>query len=1024
VQIFGILLKDNGVYFEKNSKEWIFYSYEGFVYLFSFFKIGGQMSKKSLRFALLAFIIIGLCTGVMSQTQTGSVVGKVTDEEGISLPGASVSLKGPALMGTLIYITTDNGDFRFPAVPPGSGYVITVELSGFQTISRTEIIVNVGKTVTLTFQLALSTIKEEVIVTGEPPIVDVKSSKLSVSYSTDLIKNVPLDRDFYDVIKTAPGIVSDDVQFHRSFSAHGGTVRANQVTMDGVTMNDPAVGTNMVGLPFDVFEEFEFALGALPAEVGVTEGAFVNIVTKSGGNEFHGHLQAYYFNESMVKSMIPKEEVEAIGLRVPKGYKNWSDYSFTLGGPIIKDKLWFFANARYINFTLGGETLVNGIVETPHKEIQTFTKLTFKPSPNFKFAGMWSFKHWEETILSGFGIDYFTDIAATANVDSAQDNVIQASINWIANQNTFLDLRFNNFQDLDLWLIQPDADPTLPYTVDIVTSVIGGSRIWQDDYTNNYYKLVLSATHFQDNFLGGNHEFKAGVDYLKSSFTWERFKPSPYLQLVANGDPWAFGTGVGLFNAFPIGAKPGDTAPQFLSTRLSAYIQDSFTIADKLTLNLGIRYNESRGTLKGGTFTPAFHPVFAMLCPEVFGGYTLPDLKNAMVWKSWEPRLGVVYDIFGDGKTSIKGSWSRYHEPLLTNYFTWLDYTIPDALVSTWIDLNLNRELDVTDLYIPQHVPVDPRTIKLEEKIDPNLKSPYTDEFILGIEREFFQNFSAGISYIYKKKTRFIEDVEALRGYTKDSGWWVPYSVAEPGWDGQYGTSDDSTVTVYAVKAGAPRSQYIITNPEGAERKYQAIELVFNKRMSNQWQFLGSLTLTKSEGNIGLDYDSTTGASSAFDNPNWLINRYGRLNMDRTVLLKLQGSVILPFDFMLSTFYFHMSGTPWARTLRIFFPPSQEYDPSNPQYVDIMAEAPGSRRYRSRNNLDMRIEKNFTIGSLGKLGIFFDVMNVLGESWFDVEQDPGGWIQPDGTFMKWPSYGTFTGANGLRTYKLSIRLTF
>jgi len=266
--------------------------------------------------------------------------------------------------------------------------------------------------------------------------------------------------------------------------------------------------------------------------------------------------------------------------------------------------------------------------------------------------------------------------------------------------------------------------------------------------------------------------------------------------------------------------------------------------------------------------------------------------------------------------------------------------------------------------------------------------------------------------------------VDWLRGNSPDSGWWVPYTVKEPGWDGEFGTEDDANITVYAVKEGAPELRYVFTNPKGAVRKYQGVEFIINKRMSNRWQFLGSLTLSKFEGNIGANYGATWGFSGAFDDPNWFVNRYGRLDMDRPVQLKLQGSVMLPLDFMLSAYYFHVSGAPWGRTLRIYFPPDPSYDATNPPYVEVQAEPPGKRRFRSRNNMDARVEKLFNLGKMGQLGIFLDVLNVFGESWFDVNQDPGGWILPDGSFVRWPNYGQFYKANGLRTFKVSARFSF
>jgi len=987
------------------------------------------MNIKLFNSFLFIILIFFASTFSVAQRQTGSIMGKVIEQDNSPIPGATVTLNGSALMGEQIFVTSEGGDFRFPAIPPGKDYSIKVELSGFQTVKREGIVVHVGKTITLVIKLSMEKLEEELVVVAPTPTVDIKSSKISVNYSENLFSNIPINRDFYDVIVTAPGIISGEFEYHRDFVSHGGTIRSNQVAMDGINITDPLAGTNRVGMPFDTFEEFELELGAHPAEVGMTEGAFVNIVTKSGGNTFHGGLNIYYFNEQMVKSIVPFEEAEAVGLEAPSGYKNWQDFSFTLGGPILRDKLWFFINGRYMNRSLEGETLTEGLVEIERKEIMTFAKLTFNIHPRVKLTGMWSFGNIDEPFSTGFGIDYYTSIYIFPSINNAQNHAIFGLLNWIVNQNTFFDLRFNYFRQFDPWHFHSDLPSDLPTYIDLYTWVMSGAPYGNEDYTTERIQFTLSGTRFLDNFLGGNHELKVGLEYERAPSTWDCSRENPYWLYTYQGLPWGFydiSPDMGYFLAFTMGANKGDTVLTSRLRRFSFYIQDNYTIADRLTLNVGIRYDESHGDILGGTFNPAGanDPVLTMLAPEIFKQTDIKDTNNAIIWKDFSPRIGVVFDVFGDRSTSIKASWSRYNEYLSMHLFNKMSPLYITYMSSLWIDLNLNGIIEPNDFFIPYYIPPNPTDYAIEENLDPNLKSPYLDEFIIGLEREIFKNFSLGISYIYKKKQRIVDDVDKFRGYETDSGWWVPYTVNEPGWDGQYGTSDDSQITVYAVKNGAPESQLFLTNPQAAERKYQAVEFYLNKRMSDNWQLLSSITLSKFEGNIGANWKSTSGSSPIFNDPNSLINRYGRLDYDRPIQIKIQGSVILPLDFMLSAFYFHISGTPWARTLRINFPSDPQFDPTNPTNVTINAEAPGERRYRAFNNLDLRIEKFFNIKNVGRLGVFLDVLNALGENWFNINQDPGGTIYADGTFLKWPAYGDFTALNGLRTYKLSIRFTF
>ena len=219
------------------------------------------MLHRILKTSVILLMVLAIGTFAMAQRQTGSLTGKVTDTEGVPLPGVAVSLNSPTLMGTMSFTTTSEGDFRFPALPPGSNYVITAELSGFKTLKSGGIIISVGKTVAINLQLEITTLAEEVTVIAETPTVDVKSSKISVTYSSALIKNIPVARDYYDIITTAPGIVADSSQF-RTFSSHGGSARMNQVAVDGINITDGALGEQDIAVPLTPMKKSNSSLAS------------------------------------------------------------------------------------------------------------------------------------------------------------------------------------------------------------------------------------------------------------------------------------------------------------------------------------------------------------------------------------------------------------------------------------------------------------------------------------------------------------------------------------------------------------------------------------------------------------------------------------------------------------------------------------------------------------------------------------------------------------------------------------------
>ena len=258
------------------------------------------MNKKGLKVLLVLLLSVGLTTISLAQRQTGSVSGKITDDEGIQLPGVSVTLNSPSIMRQLSYTTTETGDFRFPAVPPGSKYKLTVEISGFKTLIQAELVVGVGRTTRVAFEMVPTTLSEEITVTAPSPTVDVTSTKQAVTYTAAMIESMPIARDYQSIIRTAPGTVGSG----SSPRPHGSGYRTSMVQVDGATITDRALGNQGFQLPFDILDEVEIEIGSHPAEVGMTEGVYVNIVTKSGGNEFHGSAMGYYFNEDMAKPLL------------------------------------------------------------------------------------------------------------------------------------------------------------------------------------------------------------------------------------------------------------------------------------------------------------------------------------------------------------------------------------------------------------------------------------------------------------------------------------------------------------------------------------------------------------------------------------------------------------------------------------------------------------------------------------------------------------------------------------------------
>jgi hypothetical protein len=985
------------------------------------------MTKRLFSVFFIVFFTLILINISFAQEQTGSIVGKIVDRDNEPLPGASVTLTGSSMMGTRSFVSTKDGDFRFPAVPPGRDYIITVEMTGFQKTQKTGIIVAVGENVPMEIQVLPMTQEEEITVTAAAPTVDIKSTKHSVTYTSDLINHIPLARDYHEIIQSIPGITAKDSSYD-GFGAHGENSKKSMVAIDGVGITDPTQGTTQIGISFDIFEEFEMQIGSLPANVGVTSGAYVNIVTKSGGNNFSGTANIQWFNKDLSSPTVTQEEANALGISVPSGRKANHDYSFSLGGPIAKDKIWFFLNGRIFGFADDANSL-EGAYEVKQDEIMAFSKLTFQLHPNLKLTGMFSLRNWDKP-LSPAGI--FRSKYSGVYTDNAQDIVSQGQLNWILNQNSFLNLRISYQKKFNPYLIHPELESASSYD-DRFTSILIGPSVTRN-YEFNVPKMGtnLAFTYFWDDFLGGDHEIKMGLEYETASTLIPFWRDNPFTQFKTyDGSIYGYkdvNPIMGHFVAGLWGMEKGDWETDLNVKRYAAYFQDSLTFKNRVTLNLGIRYDESHGHAYGGTYLASYaaDPVLSMLNPDYAQPVTFPDVKDLMVWKDLSPRLGLVFDVFGDQTTALKASWASYNDDLEMGRLMPLapSGSFGKYCIARWIDTNRNEQLDLTDRYLVLQKPQSPEEYSDPKSyIDPDLKSPKTQEIMVGIERELFKNVRVSATYIHKTLHNHIDTIEKLRGYREDSEWWVPYTTVEPGWDGEFGTSDDQQITIYGEKKGAPESVMYYQNIPEAKRTYDGVDFVLRKRMSDGWQFLGSVTLSRLYGNTGEGFQQSIGTSSAFDTPNWFVNREGLLSWDRPLVIKLQGSVILPYDLVLSGYYKYQSGTPWGRTIAVQLPPSPDFEyPGN--FVSVLAEPPDSYRTRARNSLDLRLEKGFRFGNTAKLDISADAVNVLGESFYSVVEDPGGRLYANGNFIQWPNYGVITNVTGMRVFKLNLRFSF
>jgi hypothetical protein len=472
------------------------------------------------------------------------------------------------------------------------------------------------------------------------------------------------------------------------------------------------------------------------------------------------------------------------------------------------------------------------------------------------------------------------------------------------------------------------------------------------------------------------------------------------------------------------------------------------TFAQRITLNLGIRFDRSTASQSSVLKLASGNPISLALGDNLiepatdfnpYDEFQTAPWKNMITWNVFSPRLGFVLDLFGDGKSLFKVSYSQYTEQTMLDYAASLSPFGPTSYHSFyWYDENMDTTVDENDTFVPY--PEDYRFYNpdlIQNRIDSDITSPHTNEITIGLSQEILTDFSFSLTYISKIKKDIYENVLYSPDFEEDwytteldtEGWWVPFQTIIPEIDNY----KDTPVTVYFPSEDAPLLFERFKNVPELSRKYRGFEIAFKKRMSHNWQLTGSVTMSKTTGNIGLGYFASSGATNAADTPNSFLNikEDARLDYDRPFILKLAGMYRFPFDIYLSFFYLYTSGAPWARTVTIF-PPSQEGTENTVSAlpVTVFLENPGTRRTDPYENLNIRVEKEFALSRSKRISFLIDVFNVLGNQYQNILRNDGGFWYPseenstEGIRVVDPSYKKVTSVLGARSFRFGLNFKF
>lgn len=992
--------------------------------------------------------VLAATTAVAQNRLDGTIEGTVRDSQGLVVPGATVTVSSPALIQTSVVTTGPEGRYRAPRLPVGI-YTVSVSMDGFQTVEIQGIDLPVGAVLSVDATLQPSAASEVVTVEATSPVIDTQQVKNVQTITKDVIDQLPLNRNpITGPTQLAPGVVER--------TSAGSQRNETNYLVDGANVQAPDQGYSEAQIAWDAIEEIEFITTSNPMENYGSIGGTLNLITRSGGNQFQGMAQYYFTNKDLSQILLPQEASDAIGIGQP-GLKEFErEFSARISGPLMRDKLWFAGSFRnfddetrgsFVPVSINGRQFDN--YNAPYNQKWVFAKLTAQLSPNVRWFGSWNWSKGDRP--NDFSVPARRTQEATRHWQ-AKEHTVSSQLTWTLSDRTLLDARFGLWRFNYLGLAQ-DGTLDNPAFYDEFSGYSWGRLDYGSDSTDKRnYNGSVGLTHYVDDW-GGSHEIKVGLDYQDMNGGWFFYSQNSVTQwsvfdenlyyyrglLGLEGPDPTLGDGRITFTT--AGTQDGCCGVPSLLTRTGGFVSDIWRVNDRLTLNLGLRYDSTSSKIEEvtkGAADPLARAIGDALFVPEFGTNPFDELRSPgdedrIPWKGFSGSAGFTYDLTGDGLTILKGNFARYQQRLLGWHF---DFGVPSGSADftfNWFDLNGNQQLDPpgTDQWVQADdaSPVGLVGTTWHDNIDPDIKTPYMNEFRLGVERQL-GDFNLGVAGIYRDRKNQISDLlyDLDTGqYWSDvnSGYWIPFQTTVPSAGDAFPAVP---VTVYFQSQDAPARFTRLANvPDSATARYQAIDITVNRRWKGDWMVGGSVVFSRNYGNYEIAGGTGRGQ---FRDPNFLVNREdARQPFDRPVVVKLWGSVMLPGTVRASFNFIQSQGSPWNRTVTI--QPPADWAAANGASTarqSVWLEPRGDRRNQSTTNLDIRLEKLFRLNNEHEIGLFVDAYNATGFSYLNVQANPGGTWSPlaenstEGTFS--PSSTGARSQVGVRTFRFSIRYRF
>jgi hypothetical protein len=849
------------------------------------------------------------------------------DESGAAIPGATGTLTSSALLGgSSVAETNDKGQFRFLGLEPGV-YRLEIAADDFASYREDGIPIHVGGTVERKVELKLSAIAESIVVSGEGPLVDTRESGVSANYDSVAIRNTPVPRfSIYDLIKSAPGVSpTTPSSRQRTLTVLGAGINESTYLLDGTDITSPRYGIARPSPGPDIMEEVEIqALGA-SAEYGNLQGGVLNVVTRQGGDQFR--FDASYYGQWAALTSQPIVEPCSCPAE-ESGFERdlYRDFGVYAGGPLAKERAWFFGGLN-IQWDFNSQPGADPRFPSEDKIEGVFGKVNWQVTPQLRLMSSFHYNQWSVPDRTpGAFIPYET--IATRSGDSPAATLVQ--LTHVLSANTLWELRAST-ASFTSGLDPINGSKTLPARLDIATGLFGGGALYFGDTIERKTDVRAKLSHYAADFLASDHDFKFGIQFIVASSQGYYGYPGAVHYLDYLGEPFL--------------ARFRDTYSYGGAfDNVGVFAEDSVRVGDRLTLNLGARFDYSKAKNQDV-------PEHDAQGNET--GNTIPGRGDLYSWSVVSPRVGLSLKLTEDARTVLRAFYGRFHPGILTTELQAVSPGFGPITVASYDPVHRS--------YSRITAVIDPVS---NVQIDPETRSPHTNQYSIGIERAIGRDWSVGASYVRRTGGEF-------------TGW---RDIA-----GDYGTGastlpDGRTIETFPLESSPAERLFLLSNRDDYFIRYNALLLTAEKRWADDWQLFFSYSYSEATGLQSQNaVDAVAGQGSvtvSFNpfgrDPNDITNATGLLPNDRTHMLRAQGNTEIPgVGILVGANFQYLTGRPYTALANVALPQGVR---------SIYIEPFGSRRLSSQELLDLRVSKSFAIGPERSVEVLVDVLNVLDDT--------------------------------------------